>query len=399
MKLAIVTEYPESNSKLANYGYHLVKNFRQNPSVTEIMVVAEKGKTEKAQQFKEDGCLVSIHPCWNHNGYSNILKVSRSVQQFKPDAVFFNLGSNTFGNKILPSILGFMMPIVQKLKGVNTISLLHDLPKIMETEHTISSKISIKKKKYESLLMRLVLNSDVVAVNQNKTLEYLEKAFGAKNVTKIAYGSFEVPPEPNLKPPTSKKQLLVFGELFKQMNPDIVIDALQRLRKRDQKLDIELNIVDTLESDVRNHLKEMQSKYHVVEQVNIHQQVSDYQMNELLEESCLVVLPYKSATKNVQLVEKAARYGKAIVIPYFSQMFEMLEEQRYKCEVYTPNDAESLSEAIENILVFSAYQAHLGMANYKAVCASPINEVADTYIDYFKAIEQSKSKKINISQK
>lgn len=42
MKLAIVTAYPPSKVTLTEYGYHLVKHFRLQEEVTEIILITDK---------------------------------------------------------------------------------------------------------------------------------------------------------------------------------------------------------------------------------------------------------------------------------------------------------------------------------------------------------------------
>ncbi|HAF75716.1 MAG TPA: glycosyl transferase family 1, partial [Maribacter sp.] len=53
MKLAIVTAYPPSKVTLTEYGYHLVKHFRLQKEVTEIILITDKTKGEKDLNFEE----------------------------------------------------------------------------------------------------------------------------------------------------------------------------------------------------------------------------------------------------------------------------------------------------------------------------------------------------------
>ncbi len=47
MKLAIVTAYPPSKVTLNEYAYHLVKHFRQNKEVTELILLTDRTEGEK----------------------------------------------------------------------------------------------------------------------------------------------------------------------------------------------------------------------------------------------------------------------------------------------------------------------------------------------------------------
>ena len=127
MKLAIVTAYPPSKVTLTEYGYHLVKHFRLQKEVTEIILITDKTKGEKDLNFEEKGCKVTVKECWNFNDYTNVFKVNKVIASIKPDAVLFNLQFLKFGDKKIPAALGLMLPLLCKIKGIPTISLMHNI--------------------------------------------------------------------------------------------------------------------------------------------------------------------------------------------------------------------------------------------------------------------------------
>ena len=53
MKLAIVTAYPPSKVTLNEYGYHLVKHFRKNTEITELILLIDRTEGEKELVFEE----------------------------------------------------------------------------------------------------------------------------------------------------------------------------------------------------------------------------------------------------------------------------------------------------------------------------------------------------------
>ena len=87
MRLAIVTAYPPSKVTLTEYGYHLVKHFRLQKEVTEIVLITDKTEAAKDFDFNEEGCKITVKECWNFNGYKNIFKINRVIKETKPDAV------------------------------------------------------------------------------------------------------------------------------------------------------------------------------------------------------------------------------------------------------------------------------------------------------------------------
>lgn len=151
MKLAIVTAYPPSKITLNEYAYHLVKSFRLQEEVTELILLTDVTTAPKTLDFEEEGCKITVKECWSFNSYTNIFKVSKALNQTKPDKVLFNLQFMKFGDKKIPAALGLLLPMVCRVKNIPSIVLLHN---IME-------KVDLKKqdlllinyyKKYTDLL-------------------------------------------------------------------------------------------------------------------------------------------------------------------------------------------------------------------------------------------------------
>ncbi|MEO9977287.1 MAG: glycosyl transferase family 1, partial [Maribacter dokdonensis] len=210
MKLAIVTAYPPSKVTLTEYGYHLVKHFRLQKEVTEIILITDKTKGEKDLNFEEKGCKVTVKECWNFNDYTNVFKVNKVIASTKPDAVLFNLQFLKFGDKKIPAALGLILPLLCKMKGIPTISLMHNIIEQVDLNNVgiISNKIF--QKIYSgigNLLTKLVLTSDVVAVTMGKYQTILENKYQSRNVALIPHGSFETPEEPDFTLPAGPKKI------------------------------------------------------------------------------------------------------------------------------------------------------------------------------------------------
>lgn len=395
MKLAIVTAYPPSESKLAEYGSQLVKHFRMQPEVSEIILLTEKHK--KQIIASEQGCPVTVQQCWSFNGYSNIIKVTQKVLQFKPDAVFFNLESLTFGNKKIPATLGFMIPFFSRVTGIATISLLHSLPNSI-SDYKGFTLIEPKGKKYGRSLTKMVLASDLVAVTKERMVDLLKEKFDAANVAKVPFGTFDSMPEPDYRLAGDKKQVLTFGEFGSDRKLANLLEAVQRIRARRENLDIEVIIASTESVQNPGYIDSVQRKFKHMPDVHFVNVKNREELAAIIEPSALVVLPEMKDTENLKDIQFAASHGKALVLPYFENLNRAIEEWGYRSEVYTHDCPESLSEAIENVLVFNSYRIHLGMANYKASVAYPIENSIRLYIEYFKAIKQSKSNQKNLEK-
>ena len=88
MKLAIVTAYPPSKVTLTEYGYHLVKHFRLQNEVSEIVLITDKTNEEKDLNFEEEGCKITVKECWSFNSYTNLFSINKTISETKPCSTF-----------------------------------------------------------------------------------------------------------------------------------------------------------------------------------------------------------------------------------------------------------------------------------------------------------------------
>ena len=394
MKLAIVTAYPPSKVTLTEYGYHLVKHFRLQKEVTEIILITDKTKGEKDLNFEEKGCKVTVKECWNFNDYTNVFKVNKVIASTKPDAVLFNLQFLKFGDKKIPAALGLMLPLLCKMKGIPTISLMHNIIEQVDLNNVgiISNKFF--QKIYSgigNLLTKLVLTSDVVAVTMGKYQTILENKYQSRNVALIPHGSFETPEEPDFSLPAGPKKILAFGKFGTYKKVEIMIDAIELIRRRTNQ-NLEIVIAGTDSPNTPGYLENVKKKYAHVDQLCFTGYVEEDNVPTIFEESAVVVFPYTSTTGSSGVLHQAGSYGKAVVLPELGDLSTLIKEEGYKGEFFNSKSVSSLADAIENILVHDSYREYLAKANYRAASAIPMSKVAKMYIEYFKVIQVAKSK-------
>ncbi|WP_299795921.1 glycosyltransferase [uncultured Maribacter sp.] len=394
MRLAIVTAYPPSKVTLTEYGYHLVKHFRLQKEVTEIVLITDKTEAAKDLDFNGEGCKITVKECWNFNDYKNIFKINRVIKETKPDAVLFNLQFLKFGDKKIPAALGLMLPMVCKLKGIPTISLLHNILEQVDLENAGITSNKLLQKVYNGIgnvLTRFVLASDVVAVTISKYQTILEGKYQSRNVALIPHGSFETPPEPNYNLPEGPKKVLAFGKFGTYKKVEILIEAIELIRQRTNE-DIEIVVAGTDSPNTPGYLESMKKKYAHVRQLVFTGYVAEEDVPVLFGESAVVVFPYTSTTGSSGVLHQAGSYGKAVALPDLGDLSVLVKEEGYKGEFFESESAASLADAIENILVHDSYRTYLAKANYRAACSIPMSDITQVYIEYFKFLELAKSR-------
>ena len=394
MKLAIVTAYPPSKVTLTEYGYHLVKHFRLQKEVTEIILITDKTKGEKDLNFEEKGCKVTVKECWSFNDYTNVFKVNKIIASTKPDAVLFNLQFLKFGDKKIPAALGLILPLLCKMKGIPTISLMHNIIEQVDLNNVgiISNKIF--QKIYSgigNLITKLVLTSDVVAVTMVKYQTILENKYQSRNVALFPHGSFETPEEPDFTLPAGPKKILTFGKFGTYKKVEIMIEAIELIRRRTNQ-NLEIVIAGADSPNTPGYLESVKKKYAHVNQLCFTGYVEEETVPTIFEESAVVVFPYTSTTGSSGVLHQAGSYGKAVVLPELGDLSTLIKEEGYKGEFFNSYSVSSLADAIENLLAHDSYREYLAKANYRAAIAIPMSKVVKMYIEYFKVIQVAKSK-------
>ena len=392
MKLAIVTAYPPSKVTLTEYGYHLVKHFRLQDEVEEIILITDRTQEEKDLSFEEEGCKITVRECWDFNSYSNFFRIARTLESVQPDAVLFNLQFLKFGDKKVPAALGLMLPMYCRLRGIPTISLLHNIMEQVDLDNAGITGNKWLQKIYNFIgttLTKMVLRSDILAVTISKYVDILEKKYKARNVALVPHGTFETPEEPSYELPEGPMKVMAFGKFGTYKKVEILIEAVELIRKR-SNLDMEIIIAGTDSPNTPGYLNSMQEHYSHVKGLQFTGYVAEEDVPGLFRDSAVTVFPYTSTTGSSGVLHQAGCYGKAAVLPDLGDLSILVREEGYAGEFFDPKDVVSLADAIEKVLANEAYRIYLGKTNYEAACAIPMSRIASMYVEFFKAIQLTK---------
>jgi len=394
MKLAIVTAYPPSKVTLNEYAYHLVKHFRQNESITEIVLLTDKTEGAKDISFTEEGCEITVKECWSFNSYTNIINVTKAINATQPDAVLFNLQFMKFGDKKIAAALGLMLPLVCKLKRIPNIVLLHNILEEVDLGSAGFTSNKLMQKIYGFIgttLTKLILKADTVAVTMHKYVTILEEKYKAKNVKLIPHGTFEISEEePDYSIPEGPLQVMTFGKFGTYKKVEGMIEAVEMVRAS-TGLDIEVVIAGTDNPNVPGYLAKVQEDYKHVPQVRFTGYVEEDEVPRLFKESAVVVFPYTSTTGSSGVLHQAGSYGKAVVMPDLGDLALLVSDEGYLGEFFNPKSITRLAIAIENIVTNEAYRVALGKTNYQAATAYPMSKITDMYVNTFSTIIANKT--------
>jgi glycosyltransferase involved in cell wall biosynthesis len=394
MKVAIITSFPPSRVTLNEYGYHLVKNFVQNQEVSELLLITDKTKEPKQLDF-DSSYKVNVKDCWSFNSYLNFFSIIKTVLKEKPDAVLFNLQFVKFGDKKIPAAMGLLIPMVLKLLRFTTVVLLHNILEQVDLESAGFTKNKLASKIYNAIgtnLTKCILKADLVVVTISKYVEVLGKKYKSKNVSLIPHGSFEKTQTPNFNLPAGPKKVMAFGKFGTYKKVEILIEAIEIIRQKSTEA-IEIVIAGTNSPNTPGYLESVQEKYAHVPGITFTGYVEENEVQNIFNDSAMVVFPYTSTTGSSGVLHQAGSYGKAVVMPDLGDLSLLVKEEGYQGEFFNPECAPSLAAAIEAILNDNEYRIRLATTNYRAASALSMDKIVEMYLHSFRQIEYSKVEK------
>lgn len=372
-RVAVITALPPSHTTLSEYGLHLVNAFATAPDVAEVVALAEDhphGGTYSNQTG------VRVVPAWRFNSIATPWRLLRALRRERPDVAVFNLHFSSFGSSRLAAALGLMVPLLARLMGIRTVTVLHN---IVETVDLAAAGFRYGRlvervmRACGTVLTWVLLRSHVVTTTMPRYVEVLRRKYRAGNVVLAPHGSFEIPPPPPEREGAAQRRILAFGKFgtYKKVEPLIL--AVQTLQETHN---VELVIAGTDSPNAPGYLARVESELSGPG-VTFTGYVPEADVPGIFRGSAIAVFPYTSTTGSSGVLHQAGSYGCAAVLPDIGDLADLVAEEGYVGELFEPEDADALTDALDRLLNDPAYCRSLGLQNYQASCGVPISEVAE----------------------
>ena len=95
MKIALITNYPPRQGRLAEYALNLVEELKNCRSVVQIDVITERiSDREEVCRINDK---VTLHKVWKSDDPLSFLSIPKKIMVLKPDIVHFNVHMAVFG--------------------------------------------------------------------------------------------------------------------------------------------------------------------------------------------------------------------------------------------------------------------------------------------------------------
>ena len=384
MKIAIVSPYPPSKGTLNEYAFHLVKNFVKKDEVTEIVILTDRISEAYPDTTNESGTVIRILDCWAFNKLSTPVSILKTLQKEKPDVVLYNIQFLSFGDNKLVAALGLLMPGLTRMMGMPAVTLLHNITETVDYKSAKITENKLLQKVYGligTVLTKILLLSNLLAVTQPIGLRIFEKKYGAKNVALIPHGTFDIVP-PTTEIETDKMRIMTFGKFGTYKKVDKLIEAVEIVKERTGR-DMELVIAGSDNPNSLGYLDNIKHAYSHISDIIYWGYVEEEDVPGLFRSSNVVVFPYTSTTGSSGVLHQAGSFAKAVVLPNIGDLKELIEEEGYQGSFFTPASVESMADAIESLVLDSEYRRQMGEANYAAATSLPMTDIVEWYLMHF----------------
>jgi glycosyltransferase involved in cell wall biosynthesis len=367
MKVAAITTYPPSTLPQSSFAYHAIGRFLESPAIEQIVVLGEQAPGNSAPTVSE---RLLIDHCWEYNSHLTPIRLLRAVERHHPDVVWLNLQYTLFGSKPLPIFLGLMLPTLLKHKGYAMVVVLHNyLGAIDLTESGLGLRRSLRAVAplSDRIVMRSLRRCDHVFVMVRQYAEHLSSVYNLHQVQCIEQDLYNVPPFQPI--PTGPRSIVTIGYFGTYKKLELLLDSFEVFH---QLLpDVRLRIVGRSHPQTPSYLEDLVQRYaHRLDNVDFLGYVPDQAIPGIMARAHVVIATNTVNTGNSAVVQYAAIYGRALVVPY-TDLYRELQHGKWGVEYYTPGDTESLIRVLLGILMDEEKQNAFGLANYRhAACAS-----------------------------
>jgi glycosyltransferase involved in cell wall biosynthesis len=371
-KVAVITALPPSRTTLSEYGRHLTRALHEAPEVDEVTVLAEDHPTGGTYEALNG---IRVVPAWRFNSLLTPLRLVRALRREQPDMAVFNLHFSSFGSSRAAAALGLFAPLLARLAGITTVTVLHNIVETVDLEGAGFRYGRIAERAMRAigtLLTRVVLRSHVVTTTMPRYVEILRRKYRADNVVLVPHGAFEIPPPPPERDEHSRRRILAFGKFgtYKKVEP--LIAAVKRLQ---ENREVELVIAGTDSPNAPGYLAAVEAGLGGPG-IAFTGYVAEEDVPATFRGSAIAVFPYTSTTGSSGVLHQAGSYGCAAVLPDIGDLADLVSEEGYAGELFEPGDEGSLAGALARLLDDPDRCDRIGIENYYASCGVPIADVA-----------------------
>lgn len=404
IRICLVAAFPPSKGPLNEYSYHIAKEIQRHEGV-ELIILADEieeykfvtdahGKTLSSEEVP--GLTgVKIVRCWRVDSLANPARLLKTIHEWKPDVVWFNLVFSSFGTPKNPvaAFLGLFVPALTRAAGFYTHITLHHI--IEHVDFKTASTASLRREKLlrtgTYVATRVLLKANWVTVLLSDYRKTLERKYAARNIMIGTHGTFTTISEgPDLsRRGNPEHRILAFGNWGTYKRLEKLMEAFPAVLEKIPNA--RLIVAGGNHPAAAGYWESVRASLPPQLPVDFLGYIPQKDVPELFRTSSLLVMPYDSSTGSSGPAHQACEYGLPIVCSDISDFRCMATDDDMAILFYKAGDASDFAEKIVNVLGSPQLQLEMSEHNYQAGVQMAMANVARTYLRWF---ELHKLKKI-----
>ncbi len=401
MRICLVATFPPSGRQLNEYAFHIARELRDCPGV-ELFILAdelnaykfvtdENGSPIPANQQPELPGFNVIR-CWNFGSLSTPVRLLRTINQIKPDVVWFNLVFSTFGTPENPvaAFAGLSIPALTRAAGFYTHITLHNI-----VEHVDFSAAGIRRERLfrigTDLATRALLCANSVSVLLPHYRRTLMTKYNARNVLLGTHGTFATSPTP---PDFSQRgnpdqRILAIGHWGTYKRLETLMEAFPAVLAKVPRA--RLIVAGANHHTRAGYWESVRAAQPSHLPIEFRGYVPEEVIPELYRTTSIVVMPYDSATGSSGPAHQACEYGVPIVCADIPDFREMAAEEDMAILFHRVGDAADLANQLSSILQSPELERRFAEHNFAAGVEMTLSNIVNKYLRWFELQQCKKS--------
>jgi glycosyltransferase involved in cell wall biosynthesis len=384
MKICLVTTFPPSQGGLSEYGFHIAQELKRNPFLS-LTILADE-MSPPAPEL--DGFCVQR--CWKFDDPANSVRILRTLDQIKPDVVWFNLLFSTFGRNPLVAFSGLMIPLLARLKGHYTHVTLHHL---MDTVDLKDAGIRFARtyRLAGAFATRLLLLSNSVSVLMPGYRKILDEKYGGDNVHVRSHGILTRRPEyPDFtRRGNPEHRILAFGKWGTYKRLELMIQAFDGVKR--SVPNAKLVIAGGDHPQAAGYVESMKEQCAGDPQIHFTGYVHEDELPNLFQSASVAVMPYSSSTGCSGVAHLACAYGVPIVCADLPDFQQMAEGEELAVEFYKAGNAQDLADCLIRFLEDSDKQQAMAEQNFGSALRMTMPNIVQKYLRHFELHQRTEA--------
>src|ERR1700691_4463044 len=243
MKICLVTAFPPSGRQLNEYAFYIARELQRDPRIN-LTILADKlgnyefatdGEGNPLTTQREELPGFQVVRCWEFNHLASPYRLLKTIQQIKPDVVWFNLVFSTFATPDHPvaAFAGLCVPALARGLGCYTHVTLHHI-----LEHVDFAGAGVRQDRIfrlgSELATRVFLRANSFSVLLSAYQRTLLEKYSAQNILLGTHGVFASRPSP---PDFSKRgnpdcRILAIGHWGTYKRLETLVEAFPAVLER-----------------------------------------------------------------------------------------------------------------------------------------------------------------------